>query len=75
MISPPRLPSLREGGERAPGDNLHFDVIRAAEPGPVVVEIPHAGLVIDERAAELTRIPRGRRALGRSRRTRTSAQT
>jgi N-formylglutamate deformylase len=57
VISPPRLPSLREGGERAPGDNLHFDVIRAAEPGPVVVEIPHAGLVIDERAAELTRIP------------------
>lgn len=35
----------------------HFDVIRAAEPAPIVVEVPHAGLLIDERAAEHTRVP------------------
>jgi len=35
----------------------HIDVVRADDPGPVVVEIPHAGLVIDERAAQITRLP------------------
>lgn len=35
----------------------HIDVVRASDPVPVIVEIPHAGLAIDERAAELTRIP------------------
>lgn len=35
----------------------HFDLVRASDPGPVIVEIPHAGLLIDDRAAELTRIP------------------
>lgn len=34
-----------------------FDVIRAENPVPVVVEVPHAGLVIDERSAQNTRIP------------------
>lgn len=38
-----------------PGDP--FDVIRAATPSPVVVEIPHAGLAIDERASVFTRVP------------------
>ncbi|MFO0554799.1 MAG: N-formylglutamate amidohydrolase [Polyangiaceae bacterium] len=32
-------------------------MIRAVDAGPVVVEIPHAGLAIDERAAAFTRIP------------------
>ncbi len=36
----------------------HFATLRAPEPGPVVVEIPHAGLVIDAAAERFTRIPR-----------------
>lgn len=35
----------------------HFDVIEALDPGPVVVEIPHAGLVIDEDSARFTKVP------------------
>lgn len=34
-----------------------FDVVRALAPAPLVIEIPHAGLRIDERAAAFTRIP------------------
>jgi N-formylglutamate deformylase len=40
-----------------PEARARFDVVRAATALPIVVEIPHAGLVIDERAAEFTRIP------------------
>lgn len=35
----------------------HFDVIEALDPGPVVVEIPHAGLAIDPNSARYTKIP------------------
>jgi N-formylglutamate amidohydrolase len=35
----------------------HFEVFRAETPLPLVVEIPHAGMVIDARAAEHTRLP------------------
>lgn len=38
-------------------DSPHFVVRRAAQPGPVVVEIPHAGLEIDAAASRFTRIP------------------
>lgn len=38
-------------------ESLHFEVIRAIEPGPVVVEIPHAGLGIDPLSARFTKIP------------------
>jgi N-formylglutamate deformylase len=34
-----------------------FFVVEAAEPGPVVVEIPHAGLFIDEATSRHARIP------------------
>ncbi len=37
--------------------SAHFDIVAPAEPGPLVVEIPHAGLVIDDAAAKFTRIP------------------
>jgi N-formylglutamate deformylase len=37
----------------------HFEIVRPADPpGPVVVEVPHAGLVIDERARKYTKIPK-----------------
>ena len=36
---------------------MFFDVVRANAPGPVVVEVPHAGLVIDERSARYTNVP------------------
>ena len=32
-------------------------VVRADEPGPIVVEVPHAGLVVDEIAARFTTMP------------------
>jgi N-formylglutamate amidohydrolase len=35
----------------------HFQVLAPQEPGPVVVEIPHAGLLIDDTAQRFTRIP------------------
>ncbi|WP_437595733.1 N-formylglutamate amidohydrolase [Sorangium sp. So ce590] len=34
-----------------------FRVHEPATPGPVVVEVPHAGLVVDELAARFTRVP------------------
>ncbi|WP_437949605.1 N-formylglutamate amidohydrolase [Sorangium sp. So ce296] len=34
-----------------------FRVHEPAVPGPVVVEVPHAGLAVDERAARFTRVP------------------
>lgn len=37
--------------------STHFDVTRAADAGPVVVEVPHAGLVIDEASSRFTRVP------------------
>jgi N-formylglutamate amidohydrolase len=36
---------------------LHFEVVRADSPGPVVVEVPHAGLVVDEVSARITPLP------------------
>jgi N-formylglutamate deformylase len=35
----------------------HFESIVPSDPGPVVVEIPHAGLVIDAAAARFTEVP------------------
>lgn len=35
-----------------------FDVASAARPGPLVVEIPHAGTVIDEQALRFRQVPR-----------------
>ncbi|MFO0555470.1 MAG: N-formylglutamate amidohydrolase [Polyangiaceae bacterium] len=37
--------------------HAHFEVVRALDPGPVVVEIPHAGLTIDEASARFTTVP------------------
>ncbi|MFO0614301.1 MAG: N-formylglutamate amidohydrolase [Polyangiaceae bacterium] len=44
--------------------NRHFDVVVATDPGPVVVEIPHAGVVIDADAARFTKIPNEASAAG-----------
>lgn len=38
--------------------HAHFDVVRADPPGPVVVEVPHAGLEIDPASAAFTALPR-----------------
>lgn len=34
-----------------------FDLVRAAAPVPVIVDVPHAGLVIDDLASSFMRIP------------------
>ncbi|MFO0611492.1 MAG: N-formylglutamate amidohydrolase [Polyangiaceae bacterium] len=41
-----------------------FEVVRAHEPSAVLVEVPHAGLAIDEASARHTRIPESALAAG-----------
>ncbi len=41
-----------------PPTHAHFDVVRADPPGPVVVEVPHAGLEIDPTSGIFTMVPR-----------------
>jgi len=36
---------------------LHFSIHRADDPGPIVVEVPHAGLAIDPASAQFTTVP------------------
>lgn len=36
---------------------MDHGVVRADEPGPIVVEVPHAGLAIDDLAARFTNLP------------------
>jgi N-formylglutamate amidohydrolase len=42
----------------APEATSDFEIVRARAPGPIVVEIPHAGLVVDERAAPFVHLPK-----------------
>jgi N-formylglutamate deformylase len=37
--------------------SAHFQVVEAGDPAPIVVEIPHAGIIIDDEAAQDTIVP------------------
>jgi N-formylglutamate amidohydrolase len=42
----------------------HYDVFSADPPGPLVVEIPHAGILVDEASAAFVRVPPRALAMG-----------